>query len=501
MSERELPGPDEVAAELERICSSKTFHKHPTLARLLTEIVVGELGNRPPTEYDLGIRVFGKKADWNPTYESVVRMNVSLLKDVLPSYYAAEGVDDVVEITLPARGRRPTFSYNPDRHAPAVLSAIEADWKANYLQLSSRFGVEITRRLVLLIEQDPSYFPAYLFFADLLLICAACDAVTFPAKTCVTDAEMLINKCLEINNELWEAHVIAGAIHCCGFKWDLAEASFGKAKKLNADGVKMSFWYRCYLLAMFRLEELESCQQLVWKTQRNLRMEPAVTGLFRYVLGDYEWAGDSVRDVMNWDKVGDAFAYWTGATLPFGDTWIINILQACVDLEVRSSSRAKVYAKWGVDGSQVFAFYGVLIAAHVKLSMGGRYEKELRMAEDLFYNMTWSDQIEGSMSRVISHMALDRFDEAVEALRTACRNRNPLAVFMHVWPILDPLRERDDFKSLISEMNLPSGIDVLALQRRAEKRRQVEEKNEQGRRNLEKWEKEHPEHDSSLWEE
>jgi hypothetical protein len=78
MSERELPGPDEVAAELERICSSKTFHKHPTLARLLTEIVVGDLGNRPPREYDLGIRVFGKKADWNPTYESVVRMNVSL---------------------------------------------------------------------------------------------------------------------------------------------------------------------------------------------------------------------------------------------------------------------------------------------------------------------------------------------------------------------------------------------------------------------------------------
>src|ERR1039458_7607889 len=50
-------------------------------------------------------------------------------------------------------------------------------------------------------------------------------------------------------------------------------------------------------------------------------------------------------------------------------------------------------------------------------------------------------------------------------------------------------------------MNLPSGIDILALQRRAEKRRQVEEKNEQGRRNLEKWEKEHPEHDSSLWQE
>jgi hypothetical protein len=229
-------------------------------------------------------------------------------------------------------------------------------------------------------------------------------------------------------------------------------------------------------------------------------MEPAVTGLFRYVLGDYEWAGDSVRNVMNWDNVGDDFAYWTEATLPLGDMWIINILQACVDLEVRSSSRAKVYAKWGVDGSQVFAFYGVLIAAHVKLSMGGRYEEELRMAEDLFYNMTWSDQVEGSMSRVISHMALERFDKAVEALRTACRNRNPLAVFMHVWPILDPLRERDDFKSLLSEMNLPSGIDILALQRRAEKRRRVEEKNEQGRRDLEKWKEEHPEHDSRLWE-
>src|ERR1035441_10239868 len=69
---------------------------------------------------------------------------------------------------------------------------------------------------------------------------------------------------------------------------------------------------------------------------------------------------------------------------------------------------------------------------------------ELFACEGLFYNMTWSDQVEGSMSRVISHMALERFDKAVEALRTACRNRNPLAVFMHVWPILDPLRERDD---------------------------------------------------------
>lgn len=47
---------------------------------------------------------------------------------------------------------------------------------------------------------------------------------------------------------------------------------------------------------------------------------------------------------------------------------------------------------------------------------------------------------------------------AAESLRRAWKTGDPLVWWVHRWPVFDCLREREDFQSLLAEMNLPDTI-------------------------------------------
>lgn len=63
--------------------------------------------------------------------------------------------------------------------------------------------------------------------AEVLLLGALCDETyRFAARDAVLRAEAAIEECLELNDQLWAAHVTAGALHCCRFAWSKADRAF-----------------------------------------------------------------------------------------------------------------------------------------------------------------------------------------------------------------------------------------------------------------------------------
>jgi hypothetical protein len=44
---------------------------------------------------------------------------------------------------------------------------------------------------------------------------------------------------------------------------------------------------------------------------------------------------------------------------------------------------------------------------------------------------------------------------AIQYLKVACGQQHPLTVWLHLWPIFDPLRDDPQFKALIRRMKLP----------------------------------------------
>jgi TolB-like protein len=86
-------------AHLERVTSSATFGRAEQLRRLLGWLGERALapGSRPPTEKEIGETIL-RRRDFDPQTDSLVRKEMSRLREKLVQYYAREGARDRVRI-------------------------------------------------------------------------------------------------------------------------------------------------------------------------------------------------------------------------------------------------------------------------------------------------------------------------------------------------------------------------------------------------------------------
>jgi Malectin domain len=110
-------------AELEAVLSSDVFVKSPNLAKLLSYICnkYFEGCSSDSKEYNIGVEAMGKQPDFDPSMNSVVRVEVHRLRQKLKKYYETEGARDTLEITLPVGHYVPQFI----RREPVVLPALK----------------------------------------------------------------------------------------------------------------------------------------------------------------------------------------------------------------------------------------------------------------------------------------------------------------------------------------------------------------------------------------
>ena len=64
-------------------------------------------------EYLLGCQVFGRRQDYDPRHDGIVRVQATTLRKRLERYYAEEGASVRVAIELPRGGYVPSFRYRP----------------------------------------------------------------------------------------------------------------------------------------------------------------------------------------------------------------------------------------------------------------------------------------------------------------------------------------------------------------------------------------------------
>jgi tetratricopeptide (TPR) repeat protein len=496
MGIEERPEREETLKELERIASRKTFLKHHTLVEFLRFLVNKELNGETPTEHELGVKVFGKPEVWRPDEETVVRENTRRLKGLLNDYYSEEGLEDRVKIELKGRGRKPRFSYNPERHAGEQLRRIVEEWDRTFLKMLPRFSRRLVSELESLIQNNPDCAPAYAVLAEVLLTYTMCDdPYDFPAAESIRNAERAIGKSLKLNDKFWKAHVIDGALYCCRFNWDQAERSFKRALELEADETRVHFFYRAYLLAMGNLGEYYVCETLARSIRPYRRMEDVIRGLYEYITREFNlghW--HLVEAAASWDYIEDENHYTLNSTIPIADSWLVNVLMACFCLAENSGQPLR-YAERGMAESQVQAFYGIVVICYVQYgAYGGEYAGLSEAAKKLVRSFEQRNEMQGSLSLALSYMALGRTDDAIAQLRKACGQGNPFMAFLHLWPIFDPLREREDFKAVISQMQLPAATlawadDVRARgsQKLADAAREDEERRRRYKEETKDW--------------
>jgi hypothetical protein len=97
----------------------------PSLSRFLRFLVEETVAGRSEeiNEYNLGVRVFLRGADFNPRTDPIVRVQTHHLRSRLARYYAKSGAGDPLVIELPSRTYVPLFR---EVEQPAATSEVAA---------------------------------------------------------------------------------------------------------------------------------------------------------------------------------------------------------------------------------------------------------------------------------------------------------------------------------------------------------------------------------------
>ena len=110
-----LPTPDEVRAQLERMTASDDFNRSPQLGAFLRFVVESVLQGKSDRikAYTIGVDVLRRDAKFDPQLDPIVRVEATRLRRTIDRYYAGLGADDTIRIGLPRGSYIPTFTRRP----------------------------------------------------------------------------------------------------------------------------------------------------------------------------------------------------------------------------------------------------------------------------------------------------------------------------------------------------------------------------------------------------
>lgn len=115
------PSEEGIRQALERATGRLPLSRSRRLSRFLRYIVEETLAGRTEaiSGYAIGVDVFNKPEDFDPTVDSIVRVEAGRLRQRLAEYYNDAGRDDPVEIALPKGAYVPTFAARAARDRAA----------------------------------------------------------------------------------------------------------------------------------------------------------------------------------------------------------------------------------------------------------------------------------------------------------------------------------------------------------------------------------------------
>jgi Tol biopolymer transport system component len=133
-----------VEAELGKILSSGVFSKAHRASRFLRFAVHQYLEGRSSElkEYVIGVEVLGRKADFDPRIDPIVRAEARRLRDKLDEYYVSAGKSDNIRISIPKGTYVPAFELNNvPVHATGRKELSRVSARNHWIWLASAAGL------------------------------------------------------------------------------------------------------------------------------------------------------------------------------------------------------------------------------------------------------------------------------------------------------------------------------------------------------------------------
>ena len=424
-----IPTRAEIEHQLSRMLASRRLKGAPNRHMLLDYLVRKYLKDEEVSEEIIGDALF-------PNYASdesdVVRITASQLRGSISMYYASEGLDDLVIISLPPGPKyRPAFSYNPHRE-------YIARYRIGIARLEEPNGdAGAEAAFCMAVEKRPQYAAAWAALADANLRKQLSYRSITPSPRPLDFGPVEKNalRAIELDDGHWYGHYMYGAVKLCQWHWEEAKRSFKRALQLNHEECHRRFWYAVFLLVT---GETDKC---VHNVQAAAREKPEnfyaqiKAATFTYLAGESRKAKP-----------------FLGAAA--GISWSMQLLVLVMaHIDLGELDQAEDLATSYEIATIPYCFTGVVVYLRVKR---GRLDS----AGDLYYRMQPRmvgrfKQYQQPEQMLIAHLAAGNAPDAIEALKQLANERHPLMLVVDTWALLDPLRNIPEFQALIREMNLP----------------------------------------------
>ncbi len=166
-AEIDTPAPADSRLELvERIVASPSFVKSPRLCNLLTYICNLSLQGRADeiNEINIGVALFGRAPDYDPSVDGIVRSHASRLRQRLEQYFSEEGRSEPIRLSIPKGAYLPEFTPHATVEDPPKVMPAEP--------LIEGGGLEIAAAAPGLRSPRPSSLTTWLLSLALALACA-----------------------------------------------------------------------------------------------------------------------------------------------------------------------------------------------------------------------------------------------------------------------------------------------------------------------------------------
>lgn len=462
----------EITDALSRLGTSPLFDRN-SLHWLMLDFIVRSTRDGVPShelnESYLLHRVLGSDKD----RDSQVRVVIGRVRDKLTAYYAqAPGSLDPIVIRIPKRrsgeGYGASFERNhrfelAQRLAFAVsrllgrtipLEALAPHLDAQGMNVEAH--VLFVQGLALASLRTPEgYERSISYFYEALRLApdyhrahagiaeSLCSSAIFfqPPRIVLAEAEAAAQTALERDPGIWEAHAAMGMIRMCRhWDWAGARAAFAEAERLSPAALSSYVWYAVYRAAVGQEEEA------IDSYRRALILQPAAAHV-NLILGAcllasrrFEEAERSIRCAV--DLAPGQFQ---------ARIYLMMVLLATARFD-EALAAAHDALKCVSQPEKLYGFKVLCEAA------AGHLEQAAATLEAM--QACASRDYVGHAQFALAYQGLNDRDEAVRRLEMACADRDPLMVWLHRWPIVDPLRSHPAFKKLLRSIAPPDIQDT-----------------------------------------
>jgi tetratricopeptide (TPR) repeat protein len=439
-----IPTRREAGRQLDRMLKSVVFAARPQQAKVFEFIVRAAIASREISEKDIRAEFF-PTPPYNPD-STIVRTTVNFIRGKLvPDYYAKEGAEDAVVVSLPrpsATAKRapgaayqPQFAYNPRSAADhAYLEGMR-----HFEHVFSFFDFAGAGRCFnRAIAAEPAFAPAYAARAEFNIAQPMLAPYMQPRKL-LGRAKADALKALHLDAKQWRAYVALASVHVCRREWSKAQDAFAVALRINPKDTRYHPWYAAFLMALGKKKEALT---LVSDRAEERPGDPfalAIWGLFAYVARDFDDARSLLEEAL--------------AKNP--KDWVACFASACLRLDGNTPDDGT--GERLITRAHNLLEMDVLPGLRVlSLRKQSPPDKESLEEEIQSHALSWQrHEYWSPLQMALGQMAFSENAEALQSLTESFNDCNPYMAWLHLWPFLDPLRTEKKFQRLVARMRLP----------------------------------------------